>query len=244
MGGSPSPATPFVKAEGQVLVEKGDDYLAQQSFITHTDNPGNHFSHDINAFLVPDPGYRHLLSNGSFEEGIGNEHAKMEIEWERGGMPTWAFPSQGDRLAVWGPHIWDCGHGDTWLGGDNTYRTEIHPPVGWVVFRQTADADALPGTEEKRTRTPWQWYAPDDLQGSAGTLPTTGLGSTPVGRHGRGRLLQQLGRRHPGGAERVRHRRHRHRLRAGQRVAPGPAAAGLHVLRPGPRQARRRRAGR
>jgi len=180
VGGSPYPTTPFVKAEGQVLVENGNDYIAQQSFITHTDNPVNHFAHDINAFLVPDPGYRHLLSNGSFEEGVGNEHAKMEIEWERGGIPSWAFPSPGDRLTVWGPHVWDCGHGDTWLGGDNTYRTEIHPPVGWVVYRHTADANGLPDTEAKRTRNPWSWYGSDDLPGHAERLASTGLQNTPV----------------------------------------------------------------
>lgn len=179
VGGSPSPTTPFVHASGQILTDSATGFFEQQAFVTHTDFPTNHFSHDVNAFLAPDPGSRHLLSTGSFEEGVPNEHGKLELEWERGGVPPWAYPSNGDRVDVWGTHIFDCGHGDTWAGGADTYRTEIHPPVGWVLHRNTADADGLPDSEDKRTRD-WRWYDSTDHQGAAATLPDTGLLNTPV----------------------------------------------------------------
>lgn len=182
VGGSPQHDTPFVHASGQILTDPDNRYLFQQSFVAHTDAPMNHFSADINAFMAPDAGSRHLLSTGSFEEGVSNEHAKLELEWERGGVPPWAYPSPGDRVDVWGTHIFDCGHGDTWSGvetGPDTYRTEIHPPVGWVLHRNTADADGLPGTEDKRTRS-WRWYDASDHQGTATALTDTGLLNTPV----------------------------------------------------------------
>jgi hypothetical protein len=177
VGASSNPDTPFVEVRGQVL----DPNMTGKTnpFITHTDNPFNHHSMDVNAFLTLDPDYRHTLSLGNFEEGDANEHGMLEIEWERGGIPVWAFPSEGDRMTIWGVHIWDCGHGDTWLGGDNTYRTEIHPVVGWVNYRDTADRDGEPDSEAKRTRD-WKWYDSGDLVGSAAAFPNNGFGDTPL----------------------------------------------------------------
>ena len=131
VGGSVFPNAPFIEARGQVLPSNTGDPRYPNPFVTHTDAFFNHYSMDINAFVALDPDYRHLLSNGNFANSFApHERGLIEIEWERGGVPMFAFPSTGDRMTVWGAHIWDCGHGDTWLGGDNEYRTEIHPPVG------------------------------------------------------------------------------------------------------------------
>jgi len=194
VGGSTDPHAPIVEAQGQILdpqqyiaalgSDAKDFNTKTNAFVNYTDAPQNHFARDLNIFLTLDPEYRHLLSDGSFQEGDSNERGNMEIEWERGGIPMYAFPAMGDRLHVFGTHIFDCGHGDgflDWIPGvtdPDIYRTEIHSPFGWVVYRQTADADAIPGGKD--TNSPWQWYGDGDLQGMAVTLPTTGLLNTPV----------------------------------------------------------------
>jgi hypothetical protein len=177
VGGNIDPGTAFYEVSGQVLpdtpFERNDNPR-----IAPNDNSWSHFSKDINAWLTLDPSDRHLLADGNFVESGHREHGKLEIEWERGAVPLFAFPTTGDRMTVWGPLIWDCGHGDDWVGGGN-YRTEIHPPVGWVVYRNTADRDGIPDSEEKRTRDPWLWYGPGDRPGTAarfgelGALPAT-----------------------------------------------------------------------
>ena len=102
---------------------------------------------------------------------------KFPVEFQRDVVPLFAYPSDGDRITVWGNHIWDCGH-----GGPDEYRSEIHPPFGWAVFRNTAtesDLDQAP-PPGKRAQDPWVWYEATDHQGIGATLPSTGLGNTPV----------------------------------------------------------------
>jgi hypothetical protein len=181
VGGSPNPHTPVVEARGQVfpdLAGANDDPPKTNPFVTHTDNPFSHYSFDLNVFVTLDAGYRGLLASGNFDEGSENERAMLEVEWERGGVPHFAWPAARDRVTIWGPHIWDCGHGDE----EPTYRTEIHPPVGWVAYRNTAttgDRDQPP-PPGKRTQSPWVWYEPTDHQAAGATLPSSGLLNTPV----------------------------------------------------------------
>lgn len=206
VNGSPDPSTPFVEARGQVL----PDFTHRTNpFITHTDAPFNHYSHDLNVFLTLDAGYRHLLASGNFEAEEENQHGQLEIEWERSGIPMFAWPSPHDRLTVWGVWVWDCGHGLPGIGFSPVddpsdpifglpgielippfYSTEIHPPVGWVVYRNTAnfaDRDGAP-RPEKRTQDPWVWYESDDWQGTGASwggpnvdvASTGGLVHTPV----------------------------------------------------------------
>jgi hypothetical protein len=173
VGLSPQPTTPFVEARGQILNENPRSIDSPNPRITYLDTPQNHYSMDLIFFMTLDPAYRQLLSGGEF-------NGLMQVEWERGGVPMYAYPSTGDRVTVWGPHIWDCGHGDSWDGDDNVYKTEIHPPVGWVVYRNSADADGAPGSDAKRDRN-WIWYDPtSDLQGSGASLPDHGTLNTPV----------------------------------------------------------------
>jgi hypothetical protein len=190
----PSPLAPITEMVGQVLdpraflpIGTGDGpngLGSTNGFITYTDNTFTHYGRDFNVFLTLDLPYRHFLADGNFEqydEDVSlQEYASIEIEWERGALASFAVPAIGDRLRVFGPLIYDCGHGDD--GGEPqglSYRTEIHPPVGWVIYRQTADADGVP-QGDKALQNPWVWYEPTDLQGVSTTLPSTSLHDTPV----------------------------------------------------------------
>ena len=171
------PARAFVEAHGQVFYGPTNVGNGRGGvFVTHTDIDNNHWTHDINVFVTPDKDSRGLLGDGNFNtsEYATNEIAALEIEWENGGLPRFAWPAPDDRITVWGNHIWDCGH-----GSPDDFRTEIHPPVGWVVYRQTADADGLP-ENGRQNQAPWTWYQTDDRQGIGATLPATGLRNTPV----------------------------------------------------------------
>ena len=190
----PSPLAPITVLMGQVLdpraflsigTEDGPNGLGMTNpFITYTDNTFNHYGRDLNLFLTLDPAYRQFLADGNFEEYDEDvslqEYASIEIEWERGALASFAVPEIGDRVRVYGPLVYDCGHGED--GGEPqglSYRTEIHPPVGWVIYRQTADADGVP-QNNKQLQDPWVWYEDTDLQGVSATLPSTALHSTPV----------------------------------------------------------------
>ena len=189
--GSPSPYVPVTETLGQVLDPR--DYLnpnmnidghegngMSNPFVAIGDNTFNHYARDLNVFLTPDFVYRNQMATGNFKNGYNSqEFANFEVEWERGAVPKWAMPARGDRLRVYGPLIFDCGHGNEGpYGQDDEYRTEIHPPVGWVVYRQTADADGVP--QNNKQNLAWKWYEPTDLRAMATTLPSTDLHDTLV----------------------------------------------------------------
>jgi hypothetical protein len=178
VGGSPDPHSPFVFAEGQVLPDAAASGFETKTnpFVTHSDAFFDHYTKDINVFVTLDKPYRGMLATGNFGTGEDNERAQLEVEWERGGVPLFAYPATGDRIKLWGNHIWDCGHDE---GG---IRAEIHPPVGWVSIRDTANTVDLHGTpaDAKRTQDPWVWYEAGDRQGMGATLPASGLLDTPV----------------------------------------------------------------
>jgi uncharacterized repeat protein (TIGR01451 family) len=123
--------------------------VVQESFVTHTDFPAVHDSHDQNTHLAVDPGFEGLLSDV-------NDPGEIEMEWEIGTFPSetsgdpaertfprWAWPSDGDRLWLNGNWIFDCGHPDD-VGGVNHYHSEIHPPRAVATMRQ--QLHTLPGT--------------------------------------------------------------------------------------------------
>jgi hypothetical protein len=120
--------------------------------ISASDNPGKHYTHDANFFLLPDPDYRWIIGTHNFaDEGAG-----AEVEWEilNGGspdsngagaigLPLWAMPSDGDRVYLVGRWILDVGHPDT---GSST---EIHPPrlLATMRRRPTLDAAGRPAAQ-------------------------------------------------------------------------------------------------
>ena len=124
------PVTPFTGPQDYRLVQGA----VVSSRVSRKDSPMNHDSQDAVAHVVPDPMFRNLSEPGKSD---------IEIEWERNHFPEEVRPSVGDRVAVWGFHILDCGH---------SYGTEIHPPVGIAVSRaraieipENANLAGLPG---------------------------------------------------------------------------------------------------
>jgi uncharacterized repeat protein (TIGR01451 family) len=120
-----------------------------ESFVTHTDFPAVHDSHDQNTKIMVDPGFEGLLSDA-------NDPGILEMEWEIGTFPSetsgdppertfprWAWPSAGDRVWLNGNWIFDCGHPAD-VGGANHYHTEIHPPRAIATMRD--QLHTLPGT--------------------------------------------------------------------------------------------------
>jgi hypothetical protein len=100
------------------------------------DDPTTHDSFDFIIGVKPDPQYEQLIGGnpaqktGNFE-GVGEETDRMHNEREMSAFPTFAWPEAGDRVAVLGSWVWDCGHWDP--GGE---RTELHPyRAVWVARR-------------------------------------------------------------------------------------------------------------
>src|SRR3954453_17933515 len=120
-----------------------------ESFVTHTDFPAVHDSHDQNTHMKVDPGFEGLLSDV-------NDPGEIEMEWEIGTFPSetsgdpaertfprWVWPSVGDRAWFHGNWIFDCVHADD-STGTNRYHTEIHPPRAIATMRD--EMHTLPGT--------------------------------------------------------------------------------------------------
>ena len=123
---------------------------------TPIDQPGTHDWYDFNGNLVPDKRYRYLVAGSKAagtnnfargEEDEGEEYARLHYEWEEGSLPKFAWPSDGDRTALWGSWIWDCGHFET--GGSVTgERSEFHPLNAIAVTRKNG---ALARAGERET---------------------------------------------------------------------------------------------
>ena len=123
-----------------------DQPANQPSFISHEDTPNEHYAHDWNMELVPDPDYQWVLGTANFNATPGHaNYASLECEWETQnngfpfvgsyghgniGMPLWVTPSAGDQIYIVGRWPMDNGHPDT---GD---RTELHPVRMLATTRQ------------------------------------------------------------------------------------------------------------
>jgi len=94
---------------------------------TREDLPTIHRSYDVNLNVLPDRAYRRLMGGASAAKsgnfaGRGESTARVHVEREQASTPAFVWPDAGDRVAVVGSWIWDCGH---WTPGGE--RTEIHP---------------------------------------------------------------------------------------------------------------------
>ncbi|HEY8866086.1 MAG TPA: hypothetical protein VIM22_04075 [Solirubrobacteraceae bacterium] len=120
------------------------------------DLPQNHAYYDIDSNIALDPQYGYLLGgdpaaqNGNFGPG-GEDTGRLHVEWETGTVPPQFWPSEGDRVKIWGPWIWDCGHWGQGLSDPDYFlpgnqpgltanglrgeQTEIHPMHALVVTR-------------------------------------------------------------------------------------------------------------
>ncbi|HSD79523.1 MAG TPA: hypothetical protein VLB47_02640 [Solirubrobacteraceae bacterium] len=118
------PPPPARRLEGRVLSRYETDLAVHP---TPEDVPTIHRSYDLNLNVLPDPAYRELLGgsavarSGNFA-GRGESTGRVHVEREERSIPRFAWPEVGDRVALVGSWVWDCGH---WTGGGE--RTEIHP---------------------------------------------------------------------------------------------------------------------
>ena len=131
---------------------------AVESHISHEDFPAGHVTFDQNTELVLDPADLGRLATG-------NTDGRLEIEWETGSYPAWAWAGIGDRVVALGRWIFDCGHPDPLAiglcegapipcisnadcpatppgvpavqcqGARLGYRSELHPPQAIAVIR-------------------------------------------------------------------------------------------------------------
>jgi len=170
-----NPAAPLQELTGRVnqtieLDPTQDDLSNLSSFVTYTDLPTAHNSHDQNVHITVDDQYRGLLSLindlGDDHDDIGSASEipppnQIEVEWETGILPSethgdghgganggpifpkWAWANPGDRIWLMGNHIYDCGH-PIEVAGVDRYKSEIHPPIAMAAMRD--QVMPLPGT--------------------------------------------------------------------------------------------------
>jgi hypothetical protein len=135
--------------------------IAHHSHPAEDDLPQGHQSFDLNFNLAVDPQYQDLLGGDPSQQtgnyAPGDEQGSLHMEWESEAIPSWAWPTENDRIKTWGSWIWDCGH---WGVGFPDYfvpsqipyngpvtgeRTEFHSIKALVVTR--ANPSSTPSNE-------------------------------------------------------------------------------------------------
>jgi len=74
------------------------------------DFPADHITDDQNTFINVDAADMGLVATGNVHPAEGVEAGNIELEWEIGSYPLFAWAGQGDRYTGVGRWIWDCGH--------------------------------------------------------------------------------------------------------------------------------------
>jgi hypothetical protein len=129
------------------------------------DFPATHAENDQNTFIRLDDADSGRLATG-------NRDGLLDLEWEVGAYPDWAWASHGDGIVALGRWIFDCGHpepvvpgtcsasaqrclidsdcgaGATCNGTHFGYRTEMHPPQATAVLRGPHGAVIVPAEGE------------------------------------------------------------------------------------------------
>jgi len=119
--GGPPPAPQ--RLEGVVSARYFPDLASHP---TEEDLPTIHRSYDVTFDVLPDHAYTGLMGGdpsrhtGNYA-GTSPSTGRMHVEREQGAFPRFAWPDLGDRVAMVGSWVWDCGH---WRPGGE--RTEIH----------------------------------------------------------------------------------------------------------------------
>ena len=142
---------------------------AVDSHVSKQDFPAGHVTFDQNTEIELDAADSGFLATGNLapsnlEGGLGT----LELEWEIGSYPAWAWAGEGDRVVALGRWIFDCGHPDPTpghkagtsipcltaadqpagvpcVGAVFNYRSELHPPQAVAVIRsgKAAKLDSL-----------------------------------------------------------------------------------------------------
>lgn len=128
---------------------------AVDSHISREDFPAGHVRFDQNTDISLDAGDAAFLATGNL---AGGGSPLLELEWETGSYPAWAWAGEGDRIVALGRWIFDCGHPDPipghklgtsipcltdadqpagipCIGAIFNYRSEMHPPQAVAVIR-------------------------------------------------------------------------------------------------------------
>jgi hypothetical protein len=92
---------------------------ALASRVATSDDPITHRSFDLNVDVRVDPGTAFLT--GASRDGTPQQD-HLHLERESGSIPTFAWPTAGDRVSALGSWVWDCDH----FGGLGE-KTEFHP---------------------------------------------------------------------------------------------------------------------
>ncbi len=145
------------------------------SFVSRDDFPATHVRYDQNTFVQLDPADAGLLATGNVFGPENKPVPHLELEWETGSYPAWAWAGEGDRVVALGRWIFDCGHPDPVPGACRgttnlcvidddcgagghcdgvvwNYRSEMHPPQAVAVIRGgrgavlAPEAEAIPAT--------------------------------------------------------------------------------------------------
>lgn len=149
--------------------------------ISSADLPFSHpFGFDWEFGMALDAPYEFLLARGNQksekEVGISADAARLGIpipaggllgvEFDRGLVPP-SFQSnvhEGDRVAVFGRWIVDCGHEIELEDGTTSYRSEIHPPLALACASTKVEVDGSKATRVLLTSRPYlmgQTYTTD-----------------------------------------------------------------------------------
>jgi hypothetical protein len=153
---------PLINPEWAPVIEGASPFSAPvllhgtvvESRVSREDFPSTHVTFDQNTFIDLDASDRGLLATGNlaFEEG------HLELEWETGSYPAWAWAGPGDRIVALGRWIFDCGHPDAAPGACHgtftpclldtdcggvacegavfNYQSELHSPQAVAVIRE------------------------------------------------------------------------------------------------------------
>lgn len=143
---------------------------AIDSHLSTTDFPSTHVFIDQNTDILLDPEDAGCAATGNATAELGDlgtiRQPHLEMEWEAGRYPAWAWAGPGDRVVALGRWIFDCGHEDavpgvcsgttdacildtdcaagvTCLGVVFNYHSELHPPQAVAVIRAGRSAAML-----------------------------------------------------------------------------------------------------
>jgi hypothetical protein len=157
------------------------------------DFPGDHLSDDQNTFVTVDPADMGFVATGNVgPEGV--EAGNIEVEWEIGSYPLFAWAGAGDRFTGVGRWIWDCGHpnadptgtcsttvsqacvidsdcaaplcptcvaGETCVGVNFNYHSELHPPQAIAITRTHGYLSSRKFKGGRRATRTDVWISPD-----------------------------------------------------------------------------------
>jgi hypothetical protein len=156
-----SPEWVYVNRDPTARVVEG---VAHSTHTAGGDLPEGHNWYDLNSNISVDPQYSNLLSSANFAGDPSSEdYGRLHVEWETGSVPSFVWPTESDRVKLWGSWAWDCGHWGQGLGdpdyvlpgsGETPFSTnvpgestEFHPMQAMVVTRNNPYLPSAQATE-------------------------------------------------------------------------------------------------